>query len=113
MESNDQMIKPVTLSEVKHILKKVSKERKEMLYEQKIALEHATKFVKLPVKKTEDMIKELLEVKDINEISAVKIADILPKTEDDVRTIFAKERITITGNEIKKILEIVAKYNIE
>ena len=113
MESNDQMIKPVPLSEVKNILKKVSKDRKEMLYEQKIALEHATKFAKLPVKKTEDMLKELLEIKDITELSAVKIADILPKTEDDVRTIFAKERITITGNEIKKILDIVAKYNIE
>lgn len=107
------MIKPVPLSEVKNILKKVSKDRKEMLYEQKIALEHATKFAKLPVKKTEDMLKELLEIKDITELSAVKIADILPKTEDDVRTIFAKERITITGNEIKKILDIVAKYNIE
>ncbi len=107
------MIKPVPLAEVKNILKKVSKDRKEMLYEQKVAFEHATKFAKLPVKKTEDMIKELMEIKDITELHAIKIADILPRTDDDVKTIFAKERITISGNEIKKILEIVTKYNIE
>ena len=113
MESNDQIIKPVPLAEVKNILKKISKDRKEMIYEQKVALEHATKFGKLSIKKTEDMIKELMENKDITELNAIKIADILPRTEDDIKTIFAKERITISGNDIKKILDIVAKYNIE
>ena len=107
------MIKPVTLTEVKNTLKKISKERKDMIYEQKVALEHATKFGKLPIKKIEDMIKELLEIKDINEIHAIKIADILPKTEDDIKTMFAKERITISGEDIKKILNIVIKYNID
>jgi len=113
LESNDQIIKPVPLAEVKNILKKISKDRKEMIYEQKVALEHATKFGKLTIKKTEDMIKELMENKDITELNAIKIADILPRTEDDIKTIFAKERITISGNDIKKILDIVAKYNIE
>lgn len=113
MESTDQIIKPIPLAEVKNILKKISKDRKEMIYEQKVALEHATKFGKLSIKKTEDMIKELMENKDITEVNAIKIADILPRTEDDIKTIFAKERITISGNDIKKILDIVAKYNIE
>jgi DNA-directed RNA polymerase subunit F len=113
LESNDQIIKPVPLAEVKNILKKISKDRKEMIYEQKVALEHATKFGKLSIKKTEDMIKELMENKDITELNAIKIADILPRTEDDIKTIFAKERITISGNDIKKILDIVVKYNIE
>ena len=113
MESTDQIIKPIPLAEVKNILKKISKDRKEMIYEQKVALEHATKFGRLSIKKTEDMIKELMENKDIAEVNAIKIADILPRTEDDIKTIFAKERITISGNDIKKILDIVAKYNIE
>ena len=113
MESTDQIIKPVPLAEVKNILKKISKDRKEMIYEQKVALDHATKFGKLSIKKTEDMIKELMENKDITELNAIKIADILPRTEDDIKTIFAKERITISGNDIKKILDIVVKFNIE
>ena len=105
--------KPVSLSEVKNILKKVEKERKELLYEQKVALEHANKFARLPAKKTEDLIKELVQLEFLQEIQAYKIADILPTTEDDVKTIFAKERTTLSESNIKKILEIVKKYSVE
>lgn len=113
MESNDIKIKPIPLAEAKNILKKASKERGELLYEQKIALEHAQKFAKLPVKKTNEMIKELASLDFLEHIHAIRIADLLPTTEDDVKTIFAKERITLGGNEIKKILEIVRKHYIE
>ena len=105
--------RPVTLSEVKSILTKVNKDREEMLYEQKIALEHAQKFVKVPFSKTKDMVKELSNLEFIQEIHAYKIADILPATADDVKTIFAKERITLSESDIKKILEIVNKYYIK
>lgn len=113
MVADDGVAKPVSLSEVKTILKKINKEREEMIYEQKIAFEHANKFAKLPVKKTEEIIKELLKLEFIHEIHAYKIADILPVTDDDIKTIFAKERITIGENDIKRILEIVNKYKIE
>ena len=113
MVNEDNEIKFIPLSEVKNILKKVSKERKELLYEQRIALEHAQKFTKLPVKKTNDMIKELKSLDFLEEIHAVKIADILPTTKDDIKAIFAKERISLGENEIKKILDIVVKYYVE
>jgi DNA-directed RNA polymerase subunit F len=106
-------VRPVSISEVKNILKKVEKDRDELLYEQKIALEHAHKFAKLPIKKINDIVNELLKLEFIQEIHAFKIADILPTTEDDVKTIFAKERITLDENEIKKILEIIKKHYIE
>jgi len=111
--SPEEELKPVSLAEVKNILKKISKEREEMLYEQKIALEHAQKFAKLNVKKTNDLINELKKLEILNENHVYKIADILPKTEDDIKTILAKERITIGETDIRKILEIVSKYNIE
>lgn len=113
MEAGKNEVKSVSLSEVKSILKKVSKDREELLYEQRIALEHAQKFVKLSVKKTEDMLKELKGLDFLRETHVYKIADLLPSTEDDVKTILAKERVTAGENEIKKILEIVEKYCIE
>ena len=113
MAVDENQVKPVPLSEVKNILKKVEKERKELLYEQKIALEHAHKFAKLPVKKTEDLIKELSKLEFLQETHAYKIADLLPITEDDAKTIFAKERITLSEEDIKKILDIVKKYCIK
>jgi len=111
--SSDDKARPVSLSEVKNILSKVSKDREEMLYEQRIALEHAQTFAKLPVKKTNDMIKELMKLEFLEQVNAYKIADLLPNTKDDIKTIFAKERITLGEDNIKKILEIVGKYYIE
>ena len=113
MSPEDAEVKPIPLAEVKQMLKKVSKEREELIYEQRIALEHAQKFAKLPVKKTNDLIKELEELDNIDRHNAIKIADLLPQTGDDVKTIFAKERITLGENVTKKILEIVKKHYTE
>ncbi len=113
MTPEEKEVKPVSISEVKNILKKVEKEREELLYEQKIALEHAHKFAKLPVKKIEDLIKELSKLDFLEEIHTYKIVDLLPLTEEDVKTIFAKERITFGEGEIKKILDLVRKYYTE
>ena len=105
--------KLVSLAEVKNILRKISKERKEMIYEQKIALEHAEKFARLSAKQTKGLIAELMKVEHVEEMQAYKIADILPNTEDDVKAIFAKERYTPNDKEIKAILEIVKKHSVE
>ncbi len=105
-------VKYVPLAEVKNILKKISTERKELTYEQRIALEHAEAFSKISVKATKDLIKELKTLERLEEFHVYKIADILPTTADDVKAIFAKERFTPTETEIKKIVEIVAKYNV-
>jgi DNA-directed RNA polymerase subunit F len=109
----EETAKLVSLAEVKNILKRIEKERKELIYEQRIALEHAQRFTKLSVKKTKDLIKDLLKLENLGESHAYKIADLLPTSEDDVKAIFAKERYTPDENEIKNILEIVGKYYIE
>ncbi len=101
----------VSLAEVKALLKRIQKERGELTYEQKNALKHAETFAKLSVTKTKALIKELLENIDaIEEKHAYKIADLLPTHEDDIKTIFAKERVSLKNEDIKKILEIVNKY---
>ncbi|MBN1280089.1 MAG: RNA polymerase Rpb4 family protein [Candidatus Thermoplasmatota archaeon] len=111
--ATDQPGKLVSLAEVKNILKKISKERKEMLHEQKIALEHAEKFSKLNVKQTKELIADLQKLEHVEEIIAYKMADILPMSEDDVKAIFAKERYTPNDREIKNILETIKKHSVE
>ena len=77
----EETSKVVSLAEVKNILKKIEKDRKELIYEQRIALEHAQKFAKLSVKQTKDLIKDLINLGNIEEHHAYKIADILPISE--------------------------------
>ena len=109
---HDESTRHVSIAEVKNILKKMSKDREELSYGQRIALEHAEKFSQLPLKKTHELIKELMTLKSLEEDHAYKIADILPRTEDDVKAVFAKERITPSDDEIKTILQIVNKHYI-
>ncbi len=108
--STEKTGKIISLAEAKNILKKISKERKELSYEQKIALEHAEKFSTLSVKQTKDLIAELMKLDHVEEIHAYKLADILPNTVDDVKAIFAKERYTPNDKEIKNILEVIKKH---
>lgn len=110
MAGKEPEVTPVLLSEVKNKLSKISKEREELLYEQKIALEHAQKFAKISATDAKKLLGELSKLDFLKGNHAYKIADILPVTKDDVKTIFAKERTNFSEKEIKQILDIVAKY---
>ncbi len=98
--------KYVTLAEVKELLSKVE----EKTIEQKIAQEHAEQFAVLDAKKSRKLAKELAEIDYIGDFLAVKIADLLPQTIDELRAVFAKERINLETAEAEKILSIVKKY---
>jgi DNA-directed RNA polymerase subunit F len=103
--------RPVTISEVKEILEKSLAGKEESNYEQKTTLEHLHKFVKLDAQTAKKMVYELMKESDKIKINiAVKIADLLPEDESDVRAIFAKERFAITKKDIDTILKVVEKH---
>jgi len=100
--------KEVTLREVAEIL---SSTDEELGFEQAKTLEYAKKMAKLDAEKEKKMIEELMaEIEKIDRAKAVKIVDLLPRTEDEVKEIFAKEIYTLNDEEVKKVLEIVGKY---
>jgi len=103
-------MKVVSLAEVKDMLTRLGKEREELTREQKIALEHSEKVVELSTNKTKELIRKLVSMEKIGKNQAYKIADLLPRDEDDVMAIFSKETFVPSREEIKKILEIVREY---
>jgi DNA-directed RNA polymerase subunit F len=105
----EEEIKHVSLAEVKNLLEKEEK-RRELTYEQKLALEHAKHFSKIGITKARKMVEELVKLERITEPFAHKIVDILPTHPDEVRAIFAKERFTLEEDETNKIIKIVEKY---
>jgi len=111
--NEDENVRLVSLAEAKNILRKVEKERKELIYEQRIALDHAQKFSVLPLKKINELVTDLMKIEFIKDIHAYKIVDILPTTEDEVKAIFAKERVTPAEGDIKQILKIIEKHYIK
>lgn len=104
MEVEDEKV--TSWIEVKKILIKKEKE-KELGYEQKNALEHLRKFCKIPDSKAEKIIEELKKMEKLKDKHIVNILNFLPENLDDVRIIFANERVVLTDDDKKKILKIV------
>lgn len=104
----------ITLPEIRDILNGIKDDREkagqEMRYEQKRAIGHADKFSKVGAQQSREMVNELLTLEKMKLDIAVKIANLCPRTRDELRAIYAKERFTLNDAELKAILDIVAKY---
>ncbi len=104
----------LTLAEVKSSLTDIQKKRttagKELRYEQRRAIEHATKFAKTSEKSAKTLVDELTKLEKMKPGIAIKIADIMPETRDELRSIYAKERYTLDAEELDKILNLVSKH---
>ena len=99
----------VNLTDVKDMLDAESN-RKELCAAQRSALEHSQSMVTLSSDDVGKLVGEMKELKFMTDYAACKIGDMLPKYPEDVRAIFAKERVTLSADDIKQIIEIVGKY---
>jgi DNA-directed RNA polymerase subunit F len=102
--------KPVSMAEAKDILSSREK-RKELSYEQKLALEHLNKFTKLKAENAKKLLEELSGVLRMSQETMVQILNFLPKNPDELRMIFSREKFSLKEDEINKILEIIKKYS--
>lgn len=105
----------LTLAEVKELLEQVKEERakeeKELGYELRKAIAHAETFSRIDPKKSRELVNELLKLEKMKPEIATRIADTLPISYDEIRSIYAKERYTLSENELKEILDLVVKFS--
>ncbi len=97
---------PITWIEVKKLLSDKAKD-KELGYEQNIALEHLKKFAKTSQKATGEIIEKLVDIKRLNSTHKTAIANFLPEDLDDLRVLFSNEKLDLSAEEKKKIIDIV------
>jgi len=111
-----KMFDYITIAEAKETMEKITKERQEkaeLLFETRRALKHLRTFAKLPADKAKELVEELMKLPQVPRRDiAVKLTDIMPRIPDEVRIIYAKERFTITSEQIQEILDIIEKYRI-
>lgn len=96
----------VTISQSKEIFINSRRNYEEMPYELSCALNYLEKFAKLSAKEAEELLNELKSL-GLDEKICVKIADLLPKDEEDLKVIFYKSPLPENAEEI---LNIVRKY---
>lgn len=102
-------IEPVAMSRAMEVLERREKQG-ELNYEQKLALEHLKKFTKLSEKDAEKFIKDMSSIIKMSPDTLIQIANIMPGSADELRMIFAREKFSLKEEEIKNILDVVAKY---
>ncbi|HEV8595347.1 MAG TPA: RNA polymerase Rpb4 family protein [Thermoplasmata archaeon] len=107
MEEEEQY---VTLAEIKALLEREEKERKDLSMEQKYALTHAQTFARITTDQSTALVAELMKVEMMTPGNAYKLADLLPTHPEDVRAVFAKERFSLSKEDVDLVVQIVSKY---
>ncbi|MDD1754205.1 MAG: RNA polymerase Rpb4 family protein [Methanothrix sp.] len=100
----------LTLAEVKELLDQIRlnrAEEEELGYELRRAIRHAEIFAKGTAEESRQMVVELMKLEKMTREIAVKITDVRPITKDELRAVYAKERFTLSEEELDGILEIV------
>lgn len=104
----------VTLPELRAALQGVESERiaaeKELSYEFRRSMEHANQLAKTTPEKSRELTEKLLKLEKMKPEIAYRIANIMPKSRDEVRAIFAKERFTLSPEEIDSIIDLVMAH---
>ena len=105
----------LTTPEAKELLSDIENERaleedREMRYELARAIEHVNRFAVLGAEESRELVEELLELEKVDEPTAYKIANLLPEDRDELRSVFAQERYSLSGDELDDVLDVVARY---
>jgi DNA-directed RNA polymerase subunit F len=103
----------MTLAEVKEALEEIRLKRveepEELGYELRRAIKHADIFSQGMATESRRMVEELIGLEKMTSEIATKIADIRPKTKDEIRALYAKERFTLLDEDLDAILDIVLR----
>jgi len=104
----------ITLADLKEVLTEVAgarqEEATEMSYELRRSIDHATHLARNTPKQAKDLVASLLKLEKMKPDIAYRITNIMPRTRDELRAIYAKERFTLTGEELDQILTLVAEH---
>jgi DNA-directed RNA polymerase subunit F len=105
----------LTIAETKEILegievKRAADDDREMRYELARAIEHVNRFAVLSPEESSQFVDELLEFDKVDERTAHKIVDLRPLDRSELRSLYAKERYSLSPEELDKILDVVRQY---
>jgi len=106
-------------SSVRDMLHDAQERRGFLTYEQKAALQHAewaasdnrNGYATDP-KVFTDMFNAIMEIEIFQKFPelAAKLAEIMPMHSDDVRAVIASRRISIEGDDVEKVLDIIRQH---
>jgi DNA-directed RNA polymerase subunit F len=104
----------VTLPEMRETLLSIEARRldegEEMSYELRKSIEHANLLAKTSADNARNLVEELVKLEKMKPDIAFRIANVMPRTRDELRAIYAKERFTLSGEELDEIIDLVMAH---
>ncbi len=101
----------LSLPEVHHLLERERAERGELSYEQRLSLEHAKAFDRIgSAERAKELIDALTELERVSLRQAIKVADILPRSTEELESVFSEDRQAFTDEQADTIMSIVDDY---
>lgn len=103
----------LTVPETKELLEGLKESRHEedieLGYELRKAINHVNTFSKVTPEKSRELVEKLSALEKMKPTIAIRIADIMPASKDELRTIFAKERFILEQSDLETMLDLVAE----
>ena len=101
-------VKTISIPETKKILEKASKE--ELGEFQRRTLEYAKKFSKVKPEKAGKLVDELGKKFQVERTDAIQIANCMPSTVEELRSMLAVKGRVIVTTQLEEILKVVDEY---
>ncbi|MGQ9759372.1 MAG: RNA polymerase Rpb4 family protein [Candidatus Methanomethylicaceae archaeon] len=98
----------LTIPQVKKLLEQREKDG-ELSYLQRLTYDYTVKLSKISPEKAEELLNRL-KADGISPAIAAQIVNIMPKTVDELRTIFASETRPYLPSELEKILTVLNSF---
>lgn len=102
---------PVLMAEVKEQLEKF-KEKGELSFRAQKTFDYLQQVVKLDSKKQQELKKKLedLNVSRLRDVHLIKIINVMPKTEEELKVTLEGYNLTLTKEQLQKIVSVVQEF---
>lgn len=100
--------KPITTAEARRILERAGEE--ELGEFQRRTRDYTVKFSKIPASKAEKLVKELGEKHQLDRKDAIQIANAMPSSIEEVRTVLAVRGRVFTTEQLEGVLKTLSGY---
>ena len=111
---NPQLVEetPISLTEIKTELDKIKKRDKELGARSSRMEDYLNQFTTLSPEEHKKLVDELtkLDIPRLRNIYIIKIADMIPETVDDLKVILQGYALTVTTDNMKKIVGVTSKF---
>jgi DNA-directed RNA polymerase subunit F len=103
---------PLSLAEVKGKLSTIKKRDEELNFRTNKVVEYISSYHIIAQKDAKELYEKLeaLDVSRLRDVQIKKIVDILPESEDDLKTIMTGYSISLSSDNVKKVLDAVKPY---